>query len=187
MDSKSLALKVLDLPSAKVDLFAMNFESVYQLSLDAAVVVMKNVSSASKAENVASLVAVVNEVLDMMKMKVLSSAAPETPMKEIVEKCESLKRLVDDVVPVVFSRLHHLNPSFVQILSVFLSCLSLCKKTSSAEEVVSAAPVVPAAPAVPAPAVPAPVVPAPAVPAPAVPAPVVDKIPSPKGSDVKKL
>ena len=189
MNSKSLALKVLELPSAKVDLSAITFESVYQLSLDAAVVVMKNASSVSKAENVALLVSVVNEVLGQMEEKAISLAAPETSMKSIVEKCENLKRLVDEVVPVVFSRLPHLNPSVLQTLAVVLNCLSVCKKASSGEEVaavvsdVSAAPAVVAAPAVAVVAVVA--APAAVVAAPA--AVVEEKILSPKNSAVKKL
>jgi len=194
MNSISLALKVLELPSAKVDLIAMNFESLYQLSLDAAVVVMKNASSASKAENVSLLVSVVNEVLAQMEKKAISSVALETSKKEIVQKFESLKHLVDDVVPVVFSRLPHLNPSVLQTLAALVSCLSLCKKVSSGEEVAAVAPFADVVPVVPAAAmaVPVPVVPAVAPLAVAVSLPAGDsaalegKILSPKRSDVKK-
>jgi len=123
----------MELPSAKIDLSDMNFEALFQLSLDAAVLVMKSASSASKAENIASLVLVVNEVLDLMKEKKLSSAGQETSMKVIVKEYDNLKLMVDNVIPVVFSKMPHLNSP---LLSSLLGCFSLCKRVSSGEEVV---------------------------------------------------
>ena len=132
MDIKTLALKVMELPSAKVDIYHMNFETLFQLSLDASVVVMKNASSASKAENIALLVHVVNEVLNQMKEN-SSLVDPEKSMKVIVEEYDNLKVMVDNVMPVVFSHLPHLNSS---LLSSVLGCFYACKAVSSGEEVV---------------------------------------------------
>lgn len=133
MDIKTLALKLMELPSAKFDLSEMNFETLFQLSLDAAVLVMKSASSASKAENIASLVLVVNEVLDLMKEKKLSSAGQETSMKVTVKEYDNLKLMTDTVIPVVFSQMPHLNSP---LFSSLLSCFSLCKTVSSGDEVV---------------------------------------------------
>jgi hypothetical protein len=133
MDVKTLALKVMELPSAKLELSQIDFEALFQLSLDASVLVMKNASSASKAENIASLLSVVNEVLDLMKEKTISTADQVMSTKKIVKEYDNLKLMADNVIPVVFSHLPLLNSS---LLSSLLGCFSLCKRVSSGEEVV---------------------------------------------------
>ena len=139
MDIKAVVNEVLALPSVLgIKLEDFTFEHVFQLSLDVAVLVMKKTTSASKDANAVLVASVVSDVIDQLKLKALSSVAPEKST-EVSQNWDSLKNTAAVVLPVVLSRLPHLN---VSRLLRLLDCFSVCKRVSSA------APVEPAAAAV---------------------------------------
>lgn len=144
MDIKAVVDEVLALPSVLgIKLEDFTFEHVFQLSLDVAVVVMKKTTSASKEANAVLVASVVSDVIDQLKLKALSSVAPEKST-EVSQHWDSLKNTAVVVLPVVLSRLPHLN---VSRLLRLLDCFSVCKRVSSAVEpkadaAVVAAPVV---------------------------------------------
>lgn len=131
MDIKAVVDEVLVLPSVLgIKLEDFTFEHVFQLSLDVAVLVMKKTTSASKEANAILVASVVSDVIDQLKLKALSSVAPEKST-EVSQNWDSLKNTAAVVLPVVLSRLPHLN---VSRLLRLLDCFSVCKRVSSAVE-----------------------------------------------------
>lgn len=137
MDIKAVVDEVLALPSVLgIKLEDFTFEHVFQLSLDVAVLVMKKTTSASKEANAVLVASVVSDVIDQLKLKALSSVAPEKST-EVSQHWDSLKNTAALVLPVVLSRLPHLN---VSRLLRLLDCFSVCKRVSSAVEPAAASP-----------------------------------------------
>jgi hypothetical protein len=133
MDIKAVVDEVLALPNLLgTKLEDWTFEHVFQLSLDVAVLVMKKTTSASKEANAVLVASVVSDVIDQLKLKALSSVAPEKST-EVSQNWDSLKNTAAVVLPVVLSRLPHLN---VSRLLRLLDCFSVCKRVSSAVAVV---------------------------------------------------
>ena len=131
MDIKAVVNEVLALPSVLgIKLEDCTFEHVFQLSLDVAVLVMKKTTSASKEANAVLVASVVSDVIDQLKLKALSSVAPEKST-EVSQHWDSLKNTAALVLPVVLSRLPNLN---VSRLLRLLDCFSVCKRVSSAVE-----------------------------------------------------
>ena len=129
MDIKAVVDEVLALPSVLgIKLEDCTFEHVFQLSLDVAVLVMKKTTSASKEANAVLVASVVSDVIDQLKLKALSSVAPEKST-EVSQHWDSLKNTAALVLPVVLSRLPNLN---VSRLLRLLDCFSVCKRVSSA-------------------------------------------------------
>ena len=145
MDIKAVVDEVLALPSVLgIKLEDCTFEHVFQLSLDVAVLVMKKTTSASKEANAVLVASVVSDVIDQLKLKALSSVAPEKST-EVSQHWDSLKNTAALVLPVVLSRLPNLN---VSRLLRLLDCFSVCKRVSSAAPVEPAGVVAVAADAV---------------------------------------
>jgi hypothetical protein len=127
MDIKAIVDQVL--VSSKVvntELNSWNFEHVIQLSIDVAVLVMKQTVSSSKDVNAVLIASVVSDVLDHVKSKGLSSVAQEKST-EVCQKFDMLKLFVSEGLPVVLSRLPLLNVPYH-----FRDCFSFCKRVSSA-------------------------------------------------------
>ena len=123
MNIKSVVDEVLALPNVLgTKLEDWTFEDVFQLSLDVAVRVMKKTTSASKESNAVLIASVVSDIMDQLKLKALSSVAPEKST-EVSQHWDSLKNTASVVLPVVLSRLPHLNVSRVLRL---LDCFSVC-------------------------------------------------------------
>jgi hypothetical protein len=130
MDIKAAVSEVLQLSRVtQTNIDNWNFESVFLLSLDVAVLVMKKTSSASKDVNAALVVSVVSEILDQLKIKALSLVDLEKSI-EVSQHWDTLKVVASGVLPVVLSYLPHLNTP-----RSLLNCLSFCNRISSGEEV----------------------------------------------------
>lgn len=140
MDIKSVVDEVLLLPRVvETSLDSWNFEQVFQLTLDVAVVVMKKTSSASKDENAALIVSVVSDILGQLKAKALSLADLKKST-EVLQYWNNLETVASAALPVVLS---HLNVTGSLTLARSLSlvrslggCFSFCKHVSSGVEVV---------------------------------------------------
>ena len=130
MDIKPIVNEVLQLSRVThTDLDKWNFETVFLLSLDIAVLVMKKSSSASKDANAALVASVVSEVLDQLKIKALSLVDLKKST-EVSQHWDTLKLVASGVLPVVLSYLPHLNTP-----RSLLDCFSFCSRISSGEEV----------------------------------------------------
>ena len=77
MDINTIVSQAMNLPSAQVDIASWNFEKAYLFAVEVAVLVNKSASS-SHAQNVKTLVSVVDAVLLQLKAKAVALAAPET-------------------------------------------------------------------------------------------------------------
>jgi len=130
MDIKLVVSEVLQLSRVtQTNLDKWNFETVFFLSLDIAVLVMKKTSSASKDVNAALVASVVSEVLDQLKTKALSLVDLEKST-EVSQHWDTLKLVASGALPFVLSYLPHLNTP-----RSLLDCFSFCSRISSGEEV----------------------------------------------------
>jgi hypothetical protein len=127
MDSKAIVEQVLAMPKVvNISLDSWNFEHVIQLSLDVAVVVMKQTVSSSKEANAVLIASVVSDVLDQLKSKALSSVAPEKSTA-VSQHFDVLRGFASGGLPAVLSYLPHLNVPYR-----FRDCFSFCMRVSSA-------------------------------------------------------
>jgi hypothetical protein len=137
MNTKPIVDQVLKLPKVvKTSLNSWNFENVFQLSLDVAVVVMKQTVSSSKESNAALIGSVVSDVLDHLKSEALSSVAQEKST-EVKQQFDVLKEFASGGLPVVLSHL-----PLLEMPHRLVDCFSFCKRVSSAvkpDEAVSVA------------------------------------------------
>lgn len=127
MDSKAIVEQVLAMPKVvNISLDSWNFEHVIQLSLDVAVVVMKQTVSSSKEANAVLIASVVSDVLDQLKSKALSSVAPEKSIA-VSQHFDVLRGFASGGLPAVLSYLPHLNVPYR-----LRDCFSFCMRVSSA-------------------------------------------------------
>jgi prolactin regulatory element-binding protein len=127
MDNKAIVEQVLAMPKVVgISLDSWNVEHVVQLSLDVAVLVMKQTVSSSKETNAVLVASLVSDVLEQLKSKALSSVAPEKSIA-VSQHFDVLKGFASGGLPVVFSYLPHLNIPFR-----FRDCFSFCMRVSSA-------------------------------------------------------
>ena len=130
MDIKAVVSEVLTLPYViGTNLDDWDFESVFRLALDVAVVVMKKTSSASKEANSVLIASVVCDVIGQLKARAVSSADPKMST-EALQRWNNLETFASQALPVVLSHVPALN-----ISRSFLDCFSFCKRVSSAIEV----------------------------------------------------
>lgn len=106
MDIKPIVAQVLALDSVK-NASSWNTDSVLHLAFEVAVIV-KQASGASKVENIATLVLVLNDVIDELKAKEIASLDQEKATV-VAAHYDALKATVDSVLPAVFANLPHLE------------------------------------------------------------------------------
>ena len=128
MDINAIVAQVLALNSVK-NASSWNTDSVLHLAFEVAVIV-KQAKGASKVENIATLVLVLNDVLDALKANEIASLDP-AKATEVAAHYDALKATVDSVLPAIFANLPHLD-----ILKSWKSLLSCCSGSAVAKQVV---------------------------------------------------
>jgi len=127
MDINAIVAQVLALDSVK-NASSWNTDSVLHLAFEVAVIV-KQAKGASKVENIATLVLVLNDVLDALKANEIASLDPEKAIA-VAAHYDALKATVDNVLPAIFANLPHLD-----ILKSWKSLLSCCSGSAVAQQV----------------------------------------------------
>ena len=106
MDINAIVSQVLALDSVK-NASSWNTDSVLHLAFEVAVIV-KQAKGSSKVENIASLVVVLDGVIDALKAKEIASV-DQANATVVAAHYDALKATVDNVLPAIFSHLPHLD------------------------------------------------------------------------------